>query len=159
MKEQGVFNFHTETWHVIPPPPKTSKFRLACGLMVGTSEKPYTFKLIEGNVDFEKKIYDSRSRSWSTSSRLIQAASSELNDSFDSDDSSDLEEVSFTNAIQKFTNAIQKFRLPMLQLYMQQRVRGHIPRGGNDFNVFHGRRHVDHIRFPGRAADGRAFDS
>lgn len=63
-----VFNIHTRTTSVVPPAPgsfPTSKNHF-CGMMVDTSVKPHTFKLV---VSFsngqESQIYDSGSRSWS----------------------------------------------------------------------------------------------
>ena len=69
----AVFNIHTKTLHTVPPPPDFRKEfdryemvgvdRL---MMVDTSERPYTFKLVLGRVHCKTHIYDSKSRSWST---------------------------------------------------------------------------------------------
>lgn len=75
LRQQGVFNIHSKTWHAIPPAPKESEYRSAIGMMVDTSERPYSFKLVVGSLDTETQIYDSQSRSWTTtSSRLKQVA-------------------------------------------------------------------------------------
>jgi hypothetical protein len=72
IQERGVFNVHTQTWHVIPEAPNKSDTISVCGLIVDTIVKPFTFKLIEGCLDIATQIYDSQTKSWSvTSSRLL----------------------------------------------------------------------------------------
>ncbi|KAG0601678.1 hypothetical protein M758_11G131200 [Ceratodon purpureus] len=78
--QQGVFNIHNRTWHAVPQAPETSKHKSAIGMMVDTSEMPYTFKLVIGSVDKKTQVYDSKTRSWSTtSSKVMQSAKSALN--------------------------------------------------------------------------------
>jgi hypothetical protein len=73
--EQGVFNVHTKTWHAIPPAPEGSDSKSVCGMVVDTSERPYSFKLVVGSCDKKTQIYDSKSRSWQTlSSQLAGSA-------------------------------------------------------------------------------------
>lgn len=71
LNQQCVFNVHTKTWHIVPPAPETSDFYSICGMMVDTSEKPYSFKLVLGSPDKKTQIYDSRIRSWSTTSSML----------------------------------------------------------------------------------------
>ena len=79
LEQIAVFNIHNKTWHTIPPAPKHSEYRSAIGMMVDTSERPYSFKLVVGSLDTKTQIYDSQSRSWSTtSSRLKQLAKQAL---------------------------------------------------------------------------------
>jgi F-box interacting protein len=80
--QQGVYNVHTKTWHAVPPAPETSDFSSICGMMVDTSERPYVFRLVVGSVDKKTQIYDSKSRSWSTtSSIMVESALRSLNQS------------------------------------------------------------------------------
>ncbi|KAG0620505.1 hypothetical protein M758_4G221100 [Ceratodon purpureus] len=75
LKQQGVFNIHNKTWHAVPPAPKESEYRSAIGMMVDTSKRPYSFKLVVGSLDTKTQIYDSQSQLWTTtSSRLKQLA-------------------------------------------------------------------------------------
>jgi hypothetical protein len=71
LDQQGVYNVHTKTWHPIPPAPETSSFFSVCGMMVDSSERPYSFRLVVGSVDKRTQIYDSKSRSWSTTSSIM----------------------------------------------------------------------------------------
>ena len=74
-EQPGVFSIHTKMWHAIPPIPGKSEYRAAIGMIVDKSERPYSFKLVVGSLDTKTQIYDSQSRSWSTtSSRLKRLA-------------------------------------------------------------------------------------
>lgn len=71
--EWGVFNIHTRMWHEVPFPLglETSSDTLFCSMMVDTSEKSYTFKLVLGITDKKMQIYDSMSKSWSPISSMV----------------------------------------------------------------------------------------
>lgn len=71
LNQHGVYSIHTKTWHAVPPAPETSKVLSMCGMMVDTSKRPYAFRLVVGRVDKRTQIYDSKSRSWSTTSSIM----------------------------------------------------------------------------------------
>ncbi|KAG0564251.1 hypothetical protein KC19_8G096000 [Ceratodon purpureus] len=63
-----VYNIHTRTTHLLPRAPGCDRSSMCiCGMMVDTSIKPHTFKLVVSNYcDEKRQIYDSASRTWSS---------------------------------------------------------------------------------------------
>lgn len=62
-----VFNLHTRVWITLPPTAEeTFNWHPFAGMIVDTSVRPYTFKVIQGSDDMGTQIYDSRSHTWAT---------------------------------------------------------------------------------------------